>query len=37
MMTLKKNLLKAAVLTAVTVLIGISSIIGAETRRGVRQ
>ena len=35
MLTLKKNLLISLVLTAATVLIGISSVIAAESRRGV--
>ena len=36
-MILKKNLILSVLLTVATVLIGISSIAGAEMRRGVRQ
>lgn len=35
MMTLKKNLLLSLVFTAATVILGVSSVIAAERRRGV--
>lgn len=36
-MNLKKNLIKSIVLTTVTVIIGIASVLGADTRRTVRR
>ncbi len=36
-MNLKKNLIKSIVLTTVTVIIGIASVLGADTRRAVRR
>ncbi len=36
-MNLKKNLLKSIVLTTVTVIIGIASVLGADSRRAVKR
>lgn len=36
-MNLKKNLISAIVLTTVTVIIGIASVLGAETRHTIRR
>ena len=36
-MNLKKNLIKSIVLTTVTVIIGIASVLGADSRRAVKR